>query len=394
MRISTLPVHLLVFFTLLFNILFGCSNVRQTQPSHNPMVFTDHSLFGKKPEIISEDEIFQLSPGQEKEFLRYYYNGNNRNVAAHRRVYDYLKQIVSDFNYQGNTYTAEEAIRLSSGNCLSLAIITTALARVAHVIIAYQLVDDVPVYELKGQVVFKGVHIRSILYHTDTDLNSPKYTIGRTYLKVDYFPSGNERFIKFIPESNFVAMYYRNKAAEAIAKGDVSTAYWLVKASLEYEPDSSQAINMMAIIHRHVNADLRAEEIYKYGIKYAKDKLTLLKNYRILLREQGRYDEVNQISEKIENYDDPSPFNMMQLAGEEYNNGNYSRAIHLYRKATEIAPYLHEGYFGLAKSYYQLGNIVAAERNLRYAEEHAFKMSTKSLYQAKLMVLTHNRSDN
>ena len=391
MRTFHLPGYIFIFFLLSFNIITGCSTVKQEPTVHEPILFTDHALFGKKPVTISEDEIFQLSDEQQRKFLKYFNNGNNQNIASHRRVYNYLKKIVSNFNYQGETYTAEEAIRSSSGNCLSLAIITTALARLAGVDIGYQLVDDFPVYEQRGQVIFKGVHVRSILYFTETDFSRPKIIFGRTYLKVDYFPSGNERFIKFITEPEYVAMYYRNKAAEAIAAKDYSTAYWLVNKSLEYVPDNAQAINMMAVIHHQANHDLRAEEIYKYGIEYTEDKLTLLKNYQILLNGQGRLEEANRLSEVIAGYEDPSPFNMMHIANEEYIKGNYSTAIHYYRKATELAPYLHEGYFGLAKSYYLLGNIGAAKSNMQHAMKNAFKMSTKSLYQSKLMVLSHNK---
>lgn len=389
MRRYYLPGYILQFFLLFISVTTGCTNVKQTQTGHEPMVFADHGLFGKKPYLISKDEIFQLSDEQIRDFLRYYNKWDNRNVAAHRRIYNYLKEIVSNFNYQGNTYTAEEAIRLSSGNCLSLAIITTALAHLVNVDTGYQLVDDTPVYEQQGQVVFKGVHIRSILYYTETDRSESKHTVlGRSSLKVDYFPSGNERFIKYITENEYVAMYYRNKAAEAIAKGNYSTAYWLVKKSLEYAPDSADAINLMAVIHRQANDLLRAEKIYQYGIKYADDKLSLLKNYKILLYQQERYDEAQRISEQIDRYDDPSPFNMMRIAREAYNNGDYSTAIRYFRKATELAPYLHEGYFGLAISYYQLGDIRAAKTYMHSAAEHAFKMSKKSLYQAKLMMLS------
>ena len=124
---------------------------------------------------------------------------------------------------------------------------------------------------------------------------------------------------------------------------------------------------------------------------FVNDKLSLLKNYRILLAEQGRYDEVKQISQEIARYDDPSPFTIIQKADEAYNNGNYSLAILYYKKATVLAPYLHEGYFGLSKSYYQLGKLDDAERNMKKAMEHAINTTTKSIYKAKLMVLAKNK---
>lgn len=369
----------------------GCTYTRLTETDQEPITFTDHKLFGERPEILSENEIFKLSDKQREDFL-YYFNSHNKNdIPPYKLVYNYLQKLVSGFNYQGNTYTAEEALRLSGGNCLSLAIITTALARLAKVDIAYQLVDDLPVFEKKGKLIFKGVHIRSVLYDAKTENDEIKNFLGRPYLKIDYFPSGNERFVRFISEPEYIAMYFRNMAAEAMVEGDYSRAYWLVRTSQQYQLESAAAINMMAVIHYRVNNPARAEQIYEYGIRHADDKLSLLKNYRIMLNQMGRYNKAEEISAEIARLDDPSPFHWMQLARGAYDDGNYSDAIRYYMKVNEIAPYLHEGHFGLAKSYYQTGRYRAAEREMRQAMEHAFKSSTKSLYQAKLMMLSELR---
>lgn len=388
------PGYVLILVSICISSMPGCTNVKPTQTDER-ILFADSNLFGKKPKIISQDEIFQLSADQQKQFLDYYNDPVNQNISPHWRVFNYLKRIVSEFNYQGDTYTAAEAIRDSGGNCLSLAIVTTALAHLVNVETGYQLIDDVPVYERSGQVVFKGVHVRSLLYHTDNENGNDKgnYQFNRSILLVDYFPSGKERFIKDISDTEFVAMYYRNKAADAIAAEDYARAYWLSNKSLELEPDNGQAINMMAVIHHRIKDEGMAEQIYQYGIEHAKDKLTLLKNYRILLLEQGRYEEAKQLTEKIAQYDDPSPFNMMTMANTAYNDGDYSSAITFYNKAVKLAPYLHEGYFGLAKSHYMLGHMDAAKRYMQEAADHALQTGTRSLYQAKLMVLSRdNRS--
>lgn len=354
------------------------------------ILISDQKLFGKSPKIIGKDEMFQLSGDQQRKFLDYFNDPNNQKIAPHWRVYNYLQRIVSEFNYQGNTYTAEESIRNSSGNCLSLAIITTALARLADIKTGYQLIDDVPVFERSGQVVFKGVHVRSLLYNSKND-SAKKNEFNRSILMVDYFPSGNERFIKYISDPEFIAMYYRNKAAESIAARDYATAYWLTRKSLEFEPDNGQAINMMAIVHRQAKDEAVAEQIYKYGIDRAEDKLSLLKNYRVLLLDQGRTDEAERISMEIEKYRDPSPFTVLQMANAAYNDGDYSTAITYYHKAIDLAPYLHEGFFGLAKTYYKLGSLDAAKHNMQEAVNRAIKSSTRSLYQAKLAALSQSR---
>ena len=375
---------ILVFIVL----LAGCNQVQQVRYGDNVSHLFNDALFGPRPAILGKQDIFALSDDQRQAFLSYFNAAAHEDVEDHRRVYNYLDTIVKNFNYQGNTFTAEEALRRSSGNCLSLAIITTALARTAHVDIAYQLVDDIPVYEQKGQIVFKGVHVRSVLYYTNLDMFGIDDPVLRPYIKVDYFPSGNERFIRFINENEYVSMYYRNMAAEALALDDFSQAYWLYRTALEQNPYSGDAVNGLAVVHARAGDETTAERLYEYGIAHSDEKLTLLKNYVILLKRQGRYVEAEAVNAQVDMLDDPSPFRWMQLADEAYENGDYQEAIRYYGKAMDLAPYLDRGYFGLARTWYQLGNRRAAERNMRLAMEHAFKRSTISLYEAKLAIMT------
>ena len=45
-----------------------------------------------------------------------------------------------------------------------------------------------------------------------------------------------------------------------------------------------------------------AENIYKYGIETSKDKLVLLKNYRLLLQQEGRYSEAQKVTDQLDNF--------------------------------------------------------------------------------------------
>ena len=47
---------------------------------------------------------------------------------------------------------------------MSLAVVTTALAKLANIEIDYELIDSSPIYRLSGSVANRGVHIRSLIY--------------------------------------------------------------------------------------------------------------------------------------------------------------------------------------------------------------------------------------
>ena len=380
---------------LLVGLLAGCAGVEQ-KPGENtpalpyemPGLSFESDLFGEPPaDIISVADIYQLSDVQQNAFQIYLDHPSRQDMPVHRRVYEYLESATINFRYQGATYTAEEALQRTSGNCLSLAILTTALAQLAGVETGYQLIDSVPVFESQGNVVFRGQHVRTKLYETRHKDKEGLPPISRGGLLVDYFAREGDRFISNLSEAEYQAMYYNNLASEAISREDYNAAFWLLRKVMELTPQSASAINSMAIVYRRAGHANRAEEIYKHGILHLPDKVSLLRNYRVLLLEQGRHDEAGIINTRLAELDESNPFDWLHAGQEAFESGDFIDAISLYEKAVEIAPYLHEGYAGMAKANYMLGNRTRATRELKKAQELSYQKSVQSLYQAKLMAL-------
>ncbi len=343
--------------------------------------------FGPRPAVISSDEIHQLTAAQTEDFLTFMASPRNAHLEPHRRLYSYFEKITSGFNYLKTTYTAAQAIELNSGNCLTLAIMTTALAKAANLEIDYQLMNDVPVFELNTKIIEKGVHIRTLLYDPAWVESDNLVTLSRPGIEIDYFPTGRQRFITNLNENDYLAMYYQNEAVEALAQNDLNAVYWFSVEMLKYVPNNAQAINMLAIINRRAGNLEIAEKLYLFGIEFADENLSLLKNYHLLLSSAGRTEEAERIEIQLNSMDDPSPFNWVQLAVQAYDEGDFIKAIDYYNKAIELAPYLHEAYLGIAQSNYQVGKLQSAENALKRALDNVYKVSTRNLYQAKLVSL-------
>ena len=373
--------------------LTACSTIEFPPDPLEPPAFSIRydEIFYERPAIARPQEIHQLTAQQEADFLDYYNRTHRQSIPTHERIYDYLEDITVGFSYHGNTNPAAKALELSEGNCLSLAILTTAIAKLTNVEVGYQLVDSVPVFEFNDDLVIKGVHIRTKLFESGWEPGESIAVFVRPGLVIDYFPSGSERFMHNLSEDDYIARYYLNLAADAIKEEDYSKAYWLTLEAIEFESLNSEAFNNLAVIYKRMGELTRAEEIYLYAIENLPNKLTLLKNYRILLAEQQRHREAKGLSKKITELDDPSPFHWFHAAREAYDDGDYREAIDFYERAVSIAPYLHEVRFGLAQSYYQVGRLSLAEGHLRAALENVYTQDTRSLYQAKLMVLSVER---
>jgi Tfp pilus assembly protein PilF len=388
-----LPRMLAAAALLSASLLSGCASVDNASvaaPGTAPpaLSFTDEARFGASPAIEQPAAILALTPAQQAAFLSYLNDPYYQSTPLHQRVYGYLESFTAGFHYQGETLTASEAFAGNTGNCLSLALMTTALADLAGVRIGYQLLDDVPVFEFHGTVVEKGYHVRSILYNPSPPGADP-FMLQGTGLKIDYFPSERQRFVANLTRGDFIAMYYRNIAAGAIALGDFNKAYWYLRQSLQYAANDSQAINMLAVVSRRTGDEARAEELYRFGLAHSQEKLTLLKNYRVLLSSQGRNAEAEQVQQQLNRMDDPSPFHWFQLARESATAGDYRDAVHYYRRALALAPYMHEAYLGVAQAQYEMGDSEDAIASLQQALENVYRSSTRKLYKAKLYSMTH-----
>jgi len=164
-----------------------------------------------------------------------------------------------------------------------------------------------------------------------------------------------------------------------------------LRESLKYEPEHEEAINNLAVLHRRIGEEEKAEELYLYGIKNAKNKLTLLRNYKAMLAIQNRVDEVAAIQAKLDEYEDENPFEWIRAGNNAFDQKEYVIAKQFFEKAAEMAPYLHQAYFGMAKAEYMLGNPRATKNALNKALEEAYDQESKSVYEAKLEALSRER---
>lgn len=171
-------------------------------------------------------------------------------------------------------------------------------------------------------------------------------------------------------------------------------AYWYLDAALKLKPNHSHAINIMALLHENIGYPDYAEKLYLYGIAHSQDKLDLLNNYHSLLKSQRRMSEAREIAEQIGRKNDLNPYKWISLGNTAYNSREYDKAIRYYRKANKLAPYLHEGFAGIARSKLQLGNPDYARKAIGKALDNTHDNNTRKLYQAKLDMLTELLTKN
>lgn len=184
-------------------VLSGCGSSPTEPPSHvdvsgqkeTPrLIITEHP-FEDAVSLPSVDDLFRLTPEQIQRYeafkaeriaaARADIEGANDGEDAsrdivlpeHELIGEFLEDMTDHFSYRGKTLVAQDALAEMTGNCMSLAVLTTALARYENVDVGYLLVTDSPVYQKQKSIVVRGQHVRSKLF-------DPTYEPGPGFLTI------------------------------------------------------------------------------------------------------------------------------------------------------------------------------------------------------------------
>ncbi len=384
MRVAVLSMSLAL---LLSACAGGPTRTQPNLPDETGPLALRAELFGEPVERPDADQLFALSSDQQQHFLDYFSDPANAWHKPHERVYAYLERRLNDFRYHGDTLTAAEALQGGQGNCLSLALVTTALARLAGVEVDYQRVRSTPVFERREALITVADHVRTRLY--DPTFTAMAGVVGtqRPHIVVDYFPGRGQRRGGHVDASELRSMFYVNLAGEALVRGDHRRSYWLLLSALEHDADSPGALNSLAVLHRRAGAVDAAESIYRQALARHGDNLNLLTNLRSLLRDQARWQEAQAVEARISQLPDHDPYRYIELGTEAIVAGKPRLALSYYAQAAELAPYLHETYWRMAVAYDALCQTTQAASLLRQAYDNAPHDRDQRLYQAKLSSL-------
>ena len=336
--------------------------------------------------VISENDLYALSEQQQQLFLTFYQQKISQGYLPHEVVKLFLESSLDQFTYFGQTYTASEAMLNSSGNCMSLAILTTAFSRLVGVEIDYRKMNSLPVYEKHGNVLLSSSHVQSLLYDPSFIAEENTYYIYRPAIIIDYFPQDSNIRSKTVNPNEFLAMYYVNKAAELYIKEEFDNAFAYAKHAYHLDVNNVSSLNLLALLHKKKGDIKSAERLYLAAMASNDVNISVLDNYVTLLKQQGRFRDAKKVKSQIENIYDPNPYHWLEKAQLASYNKEYSDAERYYRKVIKLAPYVKQAYLELHEIYLVQGKVQYAisilEASLPWVHEPKQKQKyKKQLYQ-------------
>src|SRR6266850_2832957 len=363
-------------------LLAACAHTPVEQPPER--LFSDH-LFAAPSERISAADVFALSD-EMKRHLETEMAEPLRTKGLHRGLIDALyskNQLRLDYDAE-MTRNASQAFEARSGNCLSLVIMTAALAKELGLSVEYHSAFVEPAWSRVGGMYFLSGHVNLTLGGRSTGART-LYDAGEL-MTIDFLPAAELRGLRtwVIPEHTIVAMYMNNRAAESLARGQLDDAYWWARAALGQDPAFLSAYNTLGVIYLRHGGWREAERVLGYVLEREPGNAQALSNLALALEKQGRVAESGVLHRRLAWIEPYPAFHFFDRGLAAMRLGDFKTARALFASEVDRDPYYHEFQFWLGVADLRLGNIEEARKHLGLAVEYSPTRGDRDLYAAKL----------
>jgi len=368
----------------------GCASNSGVIPVTKEQLFNDQH-FSKPIDFASADEVFLLTPDQRRWLDTTIVTKQNRRVT--QQVIDkVLKRDYRLFDYDNSyTRTAAQTLEMGQGNCLSMVIMTAAIAKHFGIDFYVQEILSAPVWDRGGGLYLLNGHVNIKLKRTLDEPNANTFTLlTSSYITLDFLNSAQRRHLskRTISEDELIALYYMNLAADAMVISQWDRAYWLLRAAIEHAPNNSSAWNTLGVLYKRNNLLDLAEGAYKQAMALNGSDMNVVTNYALLLEMQGRYQELFNYQRQVDLAQLNNPYRYFDMADFAYADRDYERAAALYKKAIKLSPVVDDFHFGLYRTYLAMGRRKDAVKELRTAHKHSADYQDRQRYNVKIALLT------
>jgi tetratricopeptide (TPR) repeat protein len=364
--------------------LLGACAVLEPPASGTQGLFDD-ALFAPPAVKVSADEVLALSPAM-RELLRTDIAPVLRGADPRRALIHALQRgglLRLEYDAQ-ITRTAAEAFEARAGNCLSLMLMTAAFAREAGVPVRYQKVHVDDTWARTDGLVFAIGHVNLALGR----VSGRPFTdaLGPDWLIVDFYPDQDiaRQRHEVLTESRVVALYMNNKAAEALAAGQVDDAYAWARGAIAQDPRLSGSFNLLGVLYGQRGHWAHADRALAEALRLEPSNLHAMGNRIGALRHLDRDDEAQVLAAELRRRQPMAPFAAFDEGMALLRAGRYEAAEALFKKELGLTAQNHEVHYWLAVAQFNLGARASALQHLKAALDNSTTRQQQAIYSAKL----------
>ncbi|WP_404340629.1 tetratricopeptide repeat protein [Pseudoalteromonas mariniglutinosa] len=321
---------------------------------------------------------------------------DQRDLAATRQLLNFLlANGDASLSYQSDaTLTANQTYYDLNANCLSLSILAYSLAEYLGLTGQFQRVHIPEYWALNNGFNLLTGHINLRVKASTQQKVSQQIIYNReNSLVIDFDPNSRQQQFdtSFISKARVTAMFYNNKGAAAMLQDDYDSAFNYFKAAITSDRYYSGAWGNLGVLFRLDEQFQHAETAYHFAITVDENNHTALGNLALLYNLTDRAEQAKAILAMLDRKRQDNPYYHISLGNDAYSTMHYQDALKHYKKAKKLDPVLHDADFGLARTYYQLGDLKLAHRYLIRAHSKADFEHDKQRYQQKLQLFRNTR---
>lgn len=368
---------------LFLSMLLGACATAPVAPP--PEQLFRNNLFAAPSERINAADVFALSDDM-KHYLRVEIAAQLIAKGPQRGLIDALydkSQLKLDYDAEV-TRNASQTFAARAGNCLSLVIMTAALAKELGLPVRYQRVLVADALSRSGDFYFSSSHVNLTL--VTPGMGDRILDYDNAPITVDFLPPEEVRGrrLRVIGEETVVAMYMNNRAAESLARGQLNDAYWWAREAIVHDPRFLSSYNTLGVIYRDHGNLQEAERVLHHVLELEPENTQVMSNLALVFSDEGRVAEADTLTHKLEQLQPYPPFHFFNLGVAAMRKGDFKAAKSLFEREVYRDPYYHEFHFWLAAAHLGLGEIEQARKHLAIAMETSTTRTEYALYAAKL----------
>ncbi|TMH88940.1 MAG: hypothetical protein E6H42_18450, partial [Betaproteobacteria bacterium] len=250
-----------------FIVLAGCA-AAPPAPLPADLLWQDQAFkYDAALVSVGKRDLFQLDAG----LLSKLHDSGIQDSSAQYRLH-YLVSILfgpeaKDFPYSaGHSTIAAETWRRKTGDCLSLTVLSYALAKALDMSVQMQEVRVPVVFDRRGNVEFLNRHV-NVLVRGAGDLYLIAGSMRSGDVIIDFEPQiASRREGLALSDDGILARFYNNLAAEYLAQDDLTLAYAYFKAAVLADPGYSPSYSNLAQLYTRKGFLRSAEQLLLHAI--------------------------------------------------------------------------------------------------------------------------------
>jgi Tfp pilus assembly protein PilF len=283
------------------------------------------------------------------------------------------------------TRNAAQAFEARSGNCMSLVLMSAALARHLGLEVEFRWVHGASQWQRDPELLLHSGHVSLVLAPR---LGSRRSGYDATAgLEVDFMPpppSSLERHSSRLTEPQLRALFLNNRAAEHLRDGALNEAYRWARAAVLSAPDQAAGLNTLAVIHQRRGHASAAEAVWRHLLAADPKHTSSLANLAALLQNQGRLAEAQMLRQRLAAAEASPPFFALNQGIAAHQRGDHQQALRWLTREADTNGSPPELLFWLARVHFALGNHPAAQLAMAHAVAGAQTLPERQRYSAKL----------